>query len=600
MPDKTKQQRLRSALPLILAVVPLIFTGFSIYSFAVDTPLWDEWLIGGYLHEFSQGTLSFRDLFAQQNEYRQFFPNLIFVGLGWLTRWDVRSWMAASFVSAGVVSFCVYRLGKWSLTDTPWRLPWTWFIVNLIIFSPIQHENWLQGQQLVYFLPIACFVSALLIASTGKLRTRARFLVCAALSIIATFSSVNGMLCWILLFPVLAWSPRAEFWRKKWWMIFWIAGFATTVALYFIGYRKPVQHNPFALFRKNPADIVLYYLTTLGRPLVPGRVFIAASVGFLLVLLFVWAWVRFAKALRESSSLARPSLTWLMLGSYSVLTAALLTIGRLEHDESRVLAPTRYTTFTIFLPVAVCYLISMQVGKNSRRFQLFSSKISSRILTFAAVALVVSHVGIYTLGIRQMSSFRTGALYSKGCSQFVNVLDDQCLTELVFHDLEVLKRNINQTSSLGFIRPGLVKSNRVDEIAVSPLSGADVGAFEIFASGGNGTFSASGWAKLPERGEPADAILLAYAEGDGPALIFGIAPVNSIRDWVSARIGRGLYGDSRWSTKFSPEKIPPDGAKLTAWAFDALTGKAYKLQGEHALQNLSGSTRTNANTQAPE
>lgn len=599
MPDKTKQQRLRSALPLILAIVPPIFTGLSIYVFAVDTPLWDEWLIGGYLHKFSQGTLSFGDLFAQQNEYRQFFPNLIFVALGWLTRWDVRSWMAASFVSAGVVSFCIYRLGKWSLTETPLRAPWIWFIANLIIFSPIQHENWLQGQQLVYFLPFACFLPALLIASTGKLRTGARFLLCAALSIIASFSSVNGMLCWMLLFPVLAWSSWAELWRKKSWVIFWIAGFATTVGFYFSGYRRPAQQNPFALLRKNPTEIVLYYLSTLGRPLAPGRVFIAASIGLLLVLLFVWAWLRFAKGLRESLPLARPSLTWLMLGSYSVLTAGLLAIGRIEHDESRVLAPTRYTTFTIYLPVALCYLVSMHVGKSSLRFQHFRSRVSPRILPVAAVALIVFHLGTYTLGIRQMSSFRTGALYSKGCSLFVNVLDDQCLTELVFPDIEVLKRNINQANSLGFIRPGLVKSNRVQEIAGSQSSGAGMGAFEVVASARDGTYLASGWAKLPGRGGPADAVLLAYAEDDGPALVFGIVPVNGIRDWVSARIGRGLYGDSRWSTSFSPEKIPPAGAKLTAWAFDALSGKAYKLEGEHPIQKLSRSTRTNAPDRAP-
>ncbi|HWN10877.1 MAG TPA: hypothetical protein VNO50_16685 [Pyrinomonadaceae bacterium] len=595
MPDKTKQQRLRSALPLILAVVPPIFTGLSIYIFAVDTPLWDEWLIGGYLHEFSQGTLSFRDLFAQQNEYRQFFPNLIFVGLGWLTSWDVRSWMAASFVAAAVVSFCIYRLGKWSLPETPLRAPWTWFIANLIIFSPVQHENWLQGQQLVYFLPIACFTASLLITSTGQLRTGTRFLLCAALSIIASFSSVNGMLCWILLLPLLAWSTSSsEFWRKKWWVIFWIAGFAATLALYFKGYRRPVQNDPFALIRTNPADTLAYYLGTLGRSLAPGRTFIAVSVGLVLILLFVWTGARFVKALRGSSPHARRSLTWLTLGAYSVLTTGLLTIGRLDHDASRALAPTRYTTYTIFLPVALVYLVAMNGGNDFRQLRLLSVRISARVVAFAAVTLVIIHLAIYAMGIRQMSSFRTAALYSKGCSLFVNVLDDECLTEQVFPDLDVLMRNINQTNRLGFIRPGLMKSNRVEEIADSQFSGRDsLGAFQGLAPAENGTYIASGWAKLPGRDEPADAVLLAFADGDSPPVIFAIAPVNRSRDLVSALIGRGNYGDARWSRSFGRERIASERAQLTAWAFDALSGKAYKLQGVHAFQNQSGSNQIN-------
>lgn len=157
-----RKRRLPTAAPLVLAVLPAMYVGLSILRYGVDGPLWDEWLIGGYLDKFAQGTLSFADLFQQQNEYRQFFPNLIFVALGWLTSWDVRSWMVMSFLLAGLISFNIYRLGRWSLVETPWRVGWTYLIANLIIFSPAQYENWLQGQQLVYFLPIACFTTSLL------------------------------------------------------------------------------------------------------------------------------------------------------------------------------------------------------------------------------------------------------------------------------------------------------------------------------------------------------------------------------------------------------------------------------------------------------
>lgn len=591
MPNKTKQERLRSALPFFLAILPPILTGLAIYIYAVDTPLWDEWLIGGYLYQFSQGTLSIGDLFAQQNEYRQLFPNLIFVALGWLTSWDVRSWMAASFVVAGIVSFCIYRLGRASFNENLGRSAWIWLIANLMIFSPVQHENWLQGQQLVYFLPIACFTASLLIASNYQLRNGTRFLSCAALSVIASFSSVNGMLCWVLLLPVLAWPfSREELSRKTWLILLWLAGFAGTIALYFKDYQRPAHHDPFALLRTNPFEILRYYLTTLGRTLTPGRTVIAATAGLVLLILFLWSCVQFAKALRSSTARARPMLGWLMLGAYSIITAALITIGRLEHDSAQALAPSRYTTFTIFLPVALVYLIPIILDQQKQHFGPSRFRLStSRILQLAGASLVVLHLAIYPLGIRQMNSFRTMSLHAKACSLLVNVIDDECLVEKVFPNQETLKLYINQAARLGFIRPGLMKSNRIQEIAGPETPGPnDVGAFQSLTTTADGNYIASGWARLPDRAESADVVLLAYSEGDDSAKIFAIAPVTR-RDWVSEVTGRGVYKNASWSKSFSPARIPVADAQLTAWAFDALSGKAYKLEGEHAFQNQSGS-----------
>src|SRR5215210_4431088 len=137
------QQRrsLRAALPLLLAIVPAILIALSILHFSVDTPIWDEWVVSGYLDKFARGTLSFYDLYEQQNEYRQFFPNLIFVALGWLTSWDVRAWMLVSFLLATLVSLSVYQLGKYSLRRRTFTAALSFLLANLIIFSPVQYEN---------------------------------------------------------------------------------------------------------------------------------------------------------------------------------------------------------------------------------------------------------------------------------------------------------------------------------------------------------------------------------------------------------------------------------------------------------------------------
>ena len=80
--------KLTCALAVSLATIPGGLLLILILKYGVDIPYWDEWQYVSFFEKFSQGTLTLSDLFAQQNEYRQFFPNLIFVGLGWLTQWN--------------------------------------------------------------------------------------------------------------------------------------------------------------------------------------------------------------------------------------------------------------------------------------------------------------------------------------------------------------------------------------------------------------------------------------------------------------------------------------------------------------------------------
>lgn len=141
---KLQLQRLQGAVTVAALVIPAAFVGFLILKYSVNLPQWDEWAGVTFLYKLNEGTLSFSDLFHQQNEYRQFFPNLVFVFLGRLTKFDVRYHMGVSLLLACLVSFNVYRLGKLTLDRESDRL-WAYLAANVLIFSPVQHENWLQG-----------------------------------------------------------------------------------------------------------------------------------------------------------------------------------------------------------------------------------------------------------------------------------------------------------------------------------------------------------------------------------------------------------------------------------------------------------------------
>ena len=85
-------KRSLSLASLLLIAAPPLLIGLLIFRDGVDVPFWDQWDGTAPLFEkMAAGTLRFADFFAQHNEHRILFPQLIFFGLGRLTHWNVRA-----------------------------------------------------------------------------------------------------------------------------------------------------------------------------------------------------------------------------------------------------------------------------------------------------------------------------------------------------------------------------------------------------------------------------------------------------------------------------------------------------------------------------
>ncbi len=574
----------RFALLCLLAIAPAGYTAYAIYKYSVAVPVIDEWELTLLFAKFAQGTLTLADLFAQQNEYRQFFPNLIFVALAWLTKWDVRYAMLISFLLACLVSGNLYQLCKLTLRADRTQRMWLCLLANLLIFSPVQYENWLQGQQLIYFMPVACVTTCLLLVYTDRLGPKTKLLLCAGLSFISTFSAANGFVCWLLVPPVF-WQTAswAGLRHKRMWLLGWLAGLGGCAALYLHGYHKPPYHPALAHSFMHPARACVYFLSVLGGPSGFSRIGLTVSLGALLLALFAWVCLRYRLTLRHADTAARPWLCWLMLGAYSLLTAGLITIGRagfgIEQSLSR-----RYTTYTLYLPVALVFLLPLVLRDSGR----YGAKMLARAAPALLTASVVLHAGLYLVGIRWLSASRAANLHSKACLLYINVTPDKDCLQLLYSNTERLRLRVNESDRLGLLYPRLLTSDRVRDIGVTDALAPELyGAFDELAPDGGATeYLASGRAWLPHRNEPADAVLLAWERAGQEPHVFAIADVAFVRDLVSALARGGVYNDARWHKTFSGARLPVDQAELTitAWAFDAYTGKAYKLAGAHVIQ----------------
>ncbi|HYE14703.1 MAG TPA: hypothetical protein VD968_09710, partial [Pyrinomonadaceae bacterium] len=191
-----------------------------------------------------------------------------------------------------------------------------------------------------------------------------------------------------------------------------------------------------------------------------------------------------------------------------------------------------------------------------------------------ALTVLASYVAV-----RHMRVTRTHLLQAKACLAFLNVAPGACLGEKVLENVPALRAWANRLDGMGFLRPGLLKSGRVSEFADDEQAApASHGTFEI-TDAGDGTYTAQGTATLARRGEPADAVALAYEDGAGEAHVFALAEIEGA--WT-------IYGSLRqfsprryvrWRKAFAAGELPPQAVALSAWAFDAETGSAQRIGG---------------------
>jgi hypothetical protein len=568
----------------LLVILPACFICWMIFKYSVDLPFSDQWEYVPLFVKHAHGELAFSDLFAQLNEYRQFFPNLIFVHLGAITGWDVRYEMFISFLLACMISYNIYLLGKKTVQGAN-RARWLAFLLsNIIIFSPVQYENWLMGQQLIYFIPIFSLTTGLVVAysnlSIGK-----KFILCASLSVLSTFSSANGLLCWLLLLPALLSTETAfKFRRVRFWTAAWVLCAAFCAALYFYGFqRSSYMALPTEPLAKS-AQALIYFLAFLGAPLTGNNRYLlplAALIGLTLVSTFLAACFYYMKSQAEPA-LRQRLIGWLMISAYSVLTAALVTFGRLSIGISQSLG-SRYTTFSLYLIVALIHLIVIAKVAPEKKPSRFARFLAPRLLSVAIAALITLHLLASLVTVRLTYVLRTRLLQAKACVLLINLVGSKCLTQGVIALPSSIVERANALDELGFLRPRLIKSRNVQELADDAKPGTGYGAFALLKREKD-IFFAAGQAMLPYRGEPSDAVLLTYRNDQDQPVFFALAEMNYQGDVVQRMLNKDPNYAFSWQLSFSLSDLPSGATELSAWAFDANTGRAFKLEGTHRLQ----------------
>jgi hypothetical protein len=571
--------KIRRQIPFfILVLLPAFLMGMLVFKYGVNFPFSDQWQLASMFEKIYAGNLSFNDLFAQFHESRKFFPRLIFIGLAYLTNWDVRAEMWVIFLLTCLVSVNIYWLSCLTIKASLKNRLLIFAVANLLIFSPAQYENWLWGIQVVVYLPIACITAGLVLANS-QLNEKSKLLIGLFLCIISTFSYANGMLSWLLVFPALivgnCYNWREVFEQKL--LIFGGAiAFLTSIVIYFYDYQKPADHPSFteALFR--PLDTAHYFLSFLGAPLGINNLTLSTSVGLIVLSLWLGLTVYFLPLIIRDFNLFKRLVGWQAIAAYALISGLVTSLGRVGFGISQSLAP-RYTAFSIYLIVAVIYLLTIFVTEMKPK------KVAKIISYFLVGIVIVLQLNIVNEAIQRMSDRRIILLQSKACLLTVNVIpDNNCL--VTKQKLDNFQPTATILNELGFLKPGLLTTNKIGEIA-KINNETNYGYFDTYELVEANTYLVRGWAILPERKEPADGVILTYENSQGEGIIFKLINQRFPRQEIAEHLQNAAYLNSGWQTEISAKELPSGTIKLNAWSFDANTGKAYKLNQTHVVIN---------------
>jgi hypothetical protein len=402
--------------------------------YAVDVPYYDDWDDDIAVHiAYLQGTLSADDWFHQSNDSRPVVPRLIWLASDLATHSSRRAEMWISFVCVCITSINLHQLGR---KTAPQNALLLCAIGNGFLFSIVQYENWFWANQLMLFLPVTLFTSALVVTYSNW-RFGWKITCSIVLWILATLCFVSGLFFAPLLLVVqwiLAPSRRDRIVAAGAWSI----AFAVTLALYFrhrIPVPAPSRPEVFWLY---PKDALAFFCCYFAVPFrLTGMTWLQLwTLGALVVVLSLIPLAR----LRRQSPQLRPILPWAAIVLFALISGAGATSSRLTMGlpQSQV---SRYTTTTVLVPIAALYLWTI----NRQRF----SRSARRVVATIGVGLFALHLAASYQRLHDLQQVASLRAAGRDALARINHNDrDPALLE-VYPDIGRLKLLANEYSKLG-------------------------------------------------------------------------------------------------------------------------------------------------------
>jgi hypothetical protein len=318
----------------------LLVRGYSLNVVTGDQ--WDDVVVIGRSHAHF---FDWSSLWAQHNENRIFFPNLIVLLLAYTTAFNVQVEEYLSFVLLLASTGLIIGAHKRGSPDTPWLYLCP---VAILMLSVVQYENALWGFQMAWYLVLLCLALSLFLLDRMD-SSAVPFSIAILSAIVGSYSSLQGLLIWPAGLLVLLLCRR-----RGLHIGIWLLAAALTASLYFYNWNPSTGTPRHSYAWQHPLIAIKFFLFIMGD-VVGKHVGFGESInygvmafGLVVTLLSLFTLVVGFRSRVDGDGRAI-GMALIVVG---LLFAVIVTFGRVAlglFDASS----SRYTTFTLLVVVGI-------------------------------------------------------------------------------------------------------------------------------------------------------------------------------------------------------------------------------------------------------
>lgn len=402
----------------LMYLIPILgVTGFII-AFGVNVPFYDQWVVPALFEKTATGTLQFKDLFELHNNHRILFPRLIFIGLGFISSWNIKLELFFSLCLAILTFILLYKISANSSKNKNYFFHFSNLLTTLIFFSLAQSENWLWGFQIAIFLINFCVILSCFILTRNQIKPKQKFLLAAIPCLIASFSSAQGLMSWLALIPgIIAISELGN--QRKKYLTFWITLFLLSSLIYSIGYTQDSKTINLSLLEKLLA-LIQFFFNVIAAPLTNSQNF-SIGIGIIIILNFIFLGSYCLTNRKKQQYLISLCFPWFSIGIFSILCSILITLGRYDYGANYGIYTSRYTTHSLLLIIAVIQLWFIIISEGN----FFNRNDYPKLIYSFIGGILVCLIGVKSeIAIAQAQTDVINKQRGETCLELINYLED--------------------------------------------------------------------------------------------------------------------------------------------------------------------------------
>ncbi|MDE5071221.1 MAG: hypothetical protein O4861_07875 [Trichodesmium sp. St16_bin4-tuft] len=558
-----------------LYIFPVLLLLWFLANFSLNVPYWDQWRLTPIFEKVAEGNATFFDFFTVHGHHRILIPKLIITALAFATKWNTQAEIICSVIFVIITFFAVCKIAQINFHNQNQNILNIANILScLFLFSLVQHQNWLWGFTLFWFLTNLCLIMAVyLIHVLENISVKRRIFLAAIFCFIGSFTLIQGLFSWLVLIPsILSIEGKAK--QKITRLVIWSLLFVVSCIIYAINFNPIREPKPF-LFTEQPFLIINYFLAVIGLPLV--RLPIPAILtGLILFSSFLFFTYYFLKKPFYKLTFFPPTIPWLTIGTFSIISALSISVGRAEYGVENAMTSSRYTTTSILLIISLVYLLALFVQKQQKYLLIY------KILAVAITGIMLIN-SLYV--VRNIKLSFPYIESRKECLEIINYLEDSefiktspdsCLV-LMNGKTWLVRRGAEIMAKLGWREfPQNLQFIKQPKQNYGYLDHPQTTAKPLIIKGEE-TLNLGGWAIRPDGKEQPNLVLLSSGNNQD---FFANAIVN-LESYDIAKVMKSkLYSRARWKVKFSAKSLPVGETVIKAWVYNPNKQEFVKLNNE--------------------